>query len=386
MGRPLRIVVAPDSFKGSLEAGAVGDAMRAGILEVFPDADVVAVPVADGGEGLLDVLVPVLGGSLHSTRVAGPLPGQFVDAAWGYVDRERLAIIEMARAAGLLLVPSERRDPRITTSYGFGELIRSALDAGAHRILVGIGGTATNDGGAGMAQALGVGLLAEDGSPIGRGGVALGRLASIDLSRVDRRLEKVAVVVASDVTSPLTGPSGASCVYGPQKGASPAMVAELDHCLETYRQVILQTTGIDAQQVRGSGAAGGAGAALAVFCKAEMRLGIEVVLDAIGFDERLSHADLVITGEGRLDDQTSSGKAMAGVKARAHGRGVPVAAIVGSVQGEPDRFKGPDGFRDVRALVDGTMTVEAAIRDAARLVRMRTAQLMRDLYSAECRS
>ena len=164
------------------------------------------------------------------------------------------------------------------------------------------------------------------------------------------------------------------------------MVAELDHCLETYRQVILRATGIDAQQVRGSGAAGGAGAALAVFCRAEMRLGIEVVLDAIGFDERLSHADLVITGEGRLDDQTSSGKAMAGVKARAHARGVPVAAIVGSVQGEPERFKGPEGFCDVRALVDGTMTVEAAIRDAARLVRIRTAQLMRDLHPGERRS
>jgi glycerate kinase len=378
MGRPLRVVVAPDSFKGSLDAGAVADAIRAGIHDIHPDAEVVAVPVADGGEGLLDVLLPVLGGSRHTARVAGPLPGQSLDAAWGYVSHDRLAIIEMARAAGLMLVPPDRRDPRITTSYGFGELIRAALDAGAQRILVGIGGTATNDGGAGMAQALGVRFLAADGIPIGRGGIALERLTMIDLSDLDPRLAQCSVVVASDVSSPLTGPSGASCVYGPQKGATPAMVIELDHALERYRQVILLATGIDVQTVRGSGAAGGAGAALAVFCKADMRLGIDVVLDTIGFDERLAEADLVITGEGRLDDQTGSGKAMAGVMARAHARGVPVAAVVGSVQGDPARFKGPGGFCDVRALVEGTMTVEAAIRDAARLVRMRTSQLMRE--------
>jgi glycerate kinase len=383
MGRSLRVVVAPDSYKGSLDAVAVAEAMRAGIHEIHPDAEVIVDPIADGGEGLLDVLLPVLDGSLHTARVAGPLPGQAVDAAWGYVLRDRLAIIEMARAAGLLLVPTGRRDPRVSTSYGFGELIRAALDAGAQRILVGIGGTATNDGGAGMAQALGVRLLAEDGSPIGRGGVALERLASIDLSDVDPRLAQTSVVVASDVSSPLTGPSGASCVYGPQKGATPAMVTELDSCLERYRQVILHATGIDVQEVRGSGAAGGAGAALAVFCNAEMRLGIDVVLDAIGFDEQLKHADLVITGEGRLDDQTSAGKAMAGVMARARVRGVPVAAVVGSVQGDPERFKGPHGFCDVRALVEGTMTVEAAIRDAARLVRIRTAQLVCDLRRGE---
>ncbi len=378
-GRPLRVIVAPDSFKGSLDAAAVADAVRSGILDVLPDAEVTVAPVADGGEGLLEVLAPVLGAALQTTRVAGPLPGQFVDAAWGYVDRDRLAIIEMACAAGLLLVPPEQRDPRITTSYGFGEVIRAALHAGAKRILVGIGGTATNDGGAGMAQALGVRLLADDGTPIGRGGVALGLLASIDLSEREPLLAGARVVVASDVSSPLTGPNGASHVYGPQKGATPAMVAELDRALENYRQVIVQSTGVDVQQVPGSGAAGGAGAALAVFCNAEMRLGIDVVLDAIGFDEHLSHTDLVITGEGRLDDQTSAGKAMAGVRARAHARGVPVAAIVGSVQGDPERFKGPDGFCDVRPLVDGTITVDAAIRDASRLIRMRTTQLIRGL-------
>lgn len=382
MARPRRVVVAPDSFKGSLDAGAVAKAIGIGVRDVFPDAEIITAPVADGGEGLLDILVPVLGGVVQNARVAGPLPGQIVDAAWGYVAHDRLAIIEMARAAGLLLVPAARRDPRITTSYGFGELIRAALDAGAERILVGIGGTATNDGGAGMAQALGVLLLDEDGTPLGRGGVALGRLARIDVQEAHPRLEHVRFVVASDVTGPLTGPSGASHMFGPQKGATPAMAEELDGCLENYRRVILASTGTDVQAIAGSGAAGGAGAALAVFCRAEMRLGIDVVLDAIGFTDRLAGADLVITGEGRLDDQTSSGKAMTGVRVRARACGVPVAAIVGSVQGDRARFLGPDGFVAIRSLVEGCLTVEAAIRDAARLIRMRTGQMLGDMYGS----
>jgi glycerate 2-kinase len=379
-GRPLRVIVAPDSFKGSLDAGAVADAIGAGVREVYPDATLISSPVADGGEGLLDILLPVLGGKMHSSRVAGPLPGQMVEAAWGYVEQERLAIVEMARAAGLLLVPPDRRDPRITTSFGFGELIRAGLDAGAQRFLVGIGGTATNDGGAGLAQALGVHLLNGLGMPVGRGGIALSQLAQIDMSDVDPRLAGVTVTVASDVGSPLTGPRGASQMYGPQKGATPAMVEELDRCLENFRQVILRTTGTDVQEIPGSGAAGGAGAALAVFCRAGIRLGIDVVLDAIRFDERIEGADLVITGEGRLDDQTNAGKAMAGVRSRAHARGVRVAAVVGSVQGDAGRFQGSEGFAAVCPLVEGTITTEAAIRDAARLIRMRSAQLMRTLH------
>jgi glycerate 2-kinase len=378
MGRSLRIIVAPDSFKGSLDAGAVAEAIAAGIRDVMPDASVVLTPVADGGEGLLDVLIPVMGGTRRVANVAGPLPGQTVEAAWGYVERERLAVIEMARAAGLMLVPPDRRNPLITTSYGFGELIRAALGTGAVKVLVGIGGTATNDGGAGVLQALGVRLLDDKGLPIGRGGAALGRLGCIDVSAVHQNLSATSFVVASDVVNPLTGPEGASRVYGPQKGATPAMVEELDRCLGNFRLKILEATGIDVQEIPGSGAAGGAGAALAVFCKAEMRLGIDVVLDAIHFDGHLQGADLVITGEGRLDDQTGAGKAMAGVLRRAQAHGVRVAAVVGSVEGDPTRFKGADRFCDVRTLVEGTVTVETAIRDAARLIRMRAAQLIRD--------
>jgi glycerate 2-kinase len=381
MGRPLRIIVAPDSFKGSLDAGSVAEAIAAGIRDAAPDASVTLTPVADGGEGLLDVVIPVMGGGLRTARVAGPLPGQTVDAAWGFVERERLAVVEMARAAGLMLVPPDQRDPRITTSYGFGELIREALGAGAGRVLVGIGGTATNDGGAGMAQALGVRLLDGQGDPIGRGGAALGTLQRIDVSGVHPKLGRTSFVVASDVASPLTGPHGASQVFGPQKGATPAMVEELDRCLENFRQVIRSTTGIDVQEVPGSGAAGGAGAALAVFCKAEMRLGIDVVLDTIHFDDRLKGANLVITGEGRLDDQTGAGKAMAGVLRRAQAHNVRVAAVVGSVDGNPSRFKGPAGFCDVRPLVEGTVTVESAIREAANLIRVRAAQLIRDHFA-----
>jgi glycerate 2-kinase len=380
MGRSLRIIVAPDSFKGSLGAGAVAEAIGAGIRDVLPDASVLMMPVADGGEGLLDVLIPVLGGELRSANVTGPLPAQTVTAAWGYVGREHLAVIEMARAAGLMLVPPDRRDPRITTSYGFGELIRAALEAGAMKVLLGIGGTATNDGGAGVAQALGVRLLDDRGNPVGRGGIALGSVRRIDLSHIEPALTHTSFVVASDVASPLTGPLGASYVYGPQKGATPAIAQELDRCLENFRQVLLSTMGIDVQEIPGSGAAGGAGAALAVFCKAEMRPGIDVVLDAIHFDDNVRGADLVITGEGCLDDQTSSGKAMAGVLRRARSHSVPVAAVVGSVEGDPARFKGADKFCEIRQLVDDTVSVEAAIKDAGRLVRLRAARLLRDLH------
>jgi glycerate 2-kinase len=374
---PYRVVVAPDSFKGSLDARAVAAAIGAGVRDAIPDAVVVERPVADGGEGLLDVLLPALGGEKRITSVCGPLPGQTVEAAWGYVAGERLAIIEMARAAGLTLVPPERRDPRITTTYGFGELIVAALDAGAERVLVGIGGTATNDGGAGMAEALGVRFLDQDGNRIGRGGASLCGLARIDTSGSDGRMARTSVVVASDVGNPLTGPEGASAVYGPQKGATPAMVEELDRCMERYRQVIREQAGVDVQTIRGSGAAGGAGAALAVFCKAQMRSGIDVVLDAIGFEKCLEGADLVITGEGRLDAQTKSGKALDGILRRARASGVPVAAVVGSMEGDRRSYVRTDAFCDVIGLVDEQTSIAEAIAGAPLLLRRRAETLVR---------
>ena len=374
---PYRVVVAPDSFKGSLDARAVAAAIGAGVRDAVPDAAVLERPVADGGEGLLDVLLPVLGGEERTTMVCGPLQGQQVPAAWGYVAQDRLAIIEMARAAGLMLVPPDRRDPRTTTTFGFGELILAALAAGAEKILAGIGGTATNDGGAGMAEALGVQLLDEAGKPVGRGGGALCKLARIDVSHLDTRLRRIAVIVASDVANPLTGPEGASHVYGPQKGATPAMVEELDRCLERFRSAIRETCGMDVQSVRGSGAAGGTGAALAAFCNAGMRSGIDVVLDAIGFEKCLEGADLVITGEGRLDEQTRSGKALDGVVRRSHALGIPVAAIVGSVKGDPGHYIRPDAFCDVIALVDEETPVAEALANAPRLLRQRTETLLR---------
>jgi glycerate kinase len=355
----------------------VAAAIGTGVRDAVPDAVVVECPVADGGEGLLDILLPALGGEERTTSVCGPLPGQTIEAAWGFVARERLAIIEMARAAGLLLVPPERRDPRITTTFGFGELIVAALDAGAERILVGIGGTATNDGGAGMAEALGIRFLGQDGNPIGRGGASLCSLARIDISGADERLVRTSVVVASDVGNPLTGPEGASAVYGPQKGATPVMVEELDRCMEHYRQVLREHAGVDVQTIRGSGAAGGAGTALAVFCKAQMRSGIDVVLDAIGFEKCLEGADLVITGEGRLDAQTKSGKALDGVLRRAHASGVPVAAVVGSMEGDRRSYVRTDAYCDLIGLVDEETTIALAIASAPLLLRRRAETLVR---------
>lgn len=357
--------------------------MGAGVRDVLPDVEVIQCPVADGGEGLLDILLPALGGTGRTGVVSGPLPGQTVEAAWGYVSGERLAIIEMARAAGLGLVPEAQRDPRITTTFGVGELIRAALDAGAVRMLIGIGGSATNDGGAGMAEALGVRFLDTDGVSLARGGAALRTLAAIDLSACDPRLRDVEIIVASDVTNPLTGPLGASRVYGPQKGASPAIVEELDRCLEHYGAVLRRTCGIDVAVIPGGGAAGGLGAALAVFCRARIRPGIDVVLDAVGFDAHLRNAGLVITGEGRLDAQTSAGKAMHGILQRALSARVPVAAVVGSVTGDPAGFIGPDRFADVITLVSADVTAAQAMRETASLVRRRTATLIDRMYGHE---
>jgi glycerate 2-kinase len=355
--------------------------MAEGVADVLPSARVMLYPLSDGGEGLLNVLLPPLGGEIRKARVAGPLPGQQVDARWGFVKESYTGIIEMAEASGLGLVPVQQRNPLFATTFGMGQLMRYALDEGARTLLVGIGGSATNDGGAGMARALGVHFRDAQGSGLPPGGAALLHLASIDTTTLDPRLADTHVIVASDVRNPLTGPEGASAVFGPQKGATPEEAQLLDAALEVYRKILLEELHIDVQSIPGSGAAGGTGAALAVFCKAEMRPGIDVVLDAIHFNDHLQGTDLVITGEGRLDDQTASGKAMAGVLRRAQTHGVRVAAVVGSVEGDPTRFKGADRFCEVRALVEGTVTVEAAIRDAAKLTRMRAAQLIRDLFT-----
>jgi len=370
------VLVAPDSFKGSLDAAEVADAVSRGVSEVLPGCTVVCLPVSDGGEGLVDVLASAFRGEFVRSRVSGPLPGQQVEARWGIGAEGKIAIIEMAEAAGLLLVPPDRRDPKRTTTFGVGELLVSALDRGVDSIIIGIGGSATNDGGAGMAEALGVRFLDAAGMPLERGGAALLGLTSIDVRGLDKRLKRVNIEVACDVNNPLVGPNGASAVFGPQKGGTPADVELLERALDRYREVLAGSLGIDVQAIPGSGAAGGLGAGLAAFCHARLKRGIDIVLDATGFDEQMGNADLVITGEGRIDMQTRYGKTIAGVMERARRYGKPVIAVVGSVEGEMDSYIGGEGMLDMISLVNDSTSVQQAISSAGDLVRRRTKEIL----------
>ena len=372
----IAILIAPDSYKGSVSAQEAAEAMREGVRDALPAARVVMIPLSDGGEGLLSVLLPTLGGEVCKTMVSGPLPGQQVEARWGYVESSRTAIVETAEAAGLGLVPEDKRDPLITTTFGVGELITHALDRGARTLFIGIGGSATNDGGAGMAQALGVRLRDDAGNILPRGGAALLRLTSIEMKGMDQRIKEATILVACDVRNPLTGPEGASAVFGPQKGASPDDVALLDAALMNYREILRETAHIDVQQVAGSGAAGGLGAGLLAFCGATLRPGIDLVLDQTGFDAALAKADLVLTGEGRIDDQTRYGKVLSGVLSRAQRRGIPVAAIVGDINGKRSDFVGAEGLVDLAVLVDEHTAVHEAMADALLHIRRKTAELV----------
>ena len=295
---------------------------------MWPDAVVLEVPVADGGDGTVEALVSAKQGEYRVAEVDGPL-GEPVKATFGLIDRGRTAVVELATASGLVLVPESRRDPRRASTYGFGQLLESARRTGARQVIAGIGGSATNDGGAGMAQALGYRLLDARGRDLPRGGEALARLGRIDTSGFDPAWRKVAVEVACDVTNPLTGPHGASAVYGPQKGADPAAVRELNAALAHLAYVIKRDLGKDVAGVPGAGAAGGTGAGLIAFLDASLVPGGPLVVDAAGFDRALKGADLVITGEGRVDEQSAYGKAPGEVAKRARAAGVPVLLIAG---------------------------------------------------------
>src|ERR1700716_687795 len=330
----MRIVIAPNAFKGSLSALEAAEAISEGVHVAAADAEIVLVPIADGGDGTVEALVAATQGERRTRRVRGPL-GDPVDAEYGLIDRGSTAVIEMAKAAGLALVPPERRDPRITTTYGVGELMQHAYDDGARHFIVGIGGSATNDGGAGMAQALGYHLLDENGLELPPGGLALKRLARIHVGGVHANWKEAEVDVACDVTNPLTGPSGASAVYGPQKGATPEMVADLDAALRHFAEIIRRDLEIDVEHIPGAGAAGGLGAGLVAFTGARLRPGAEMVMEALRLDERLIGGVLVITGGGRLGPQTARfGKGARAVARHARQAGIPVVAVGGSVADE----------------------------------------------------
>ena len=326
----MKIVIAPDSYKESLSALEVATHIEAGFREVFPNASYVKLPVADGGEGTVEAMVAATDGEIIEVDVTGPL-GEPVKAFYGISGDKQQAFIEMAAASGLELVPPELRNPLNTTSWGTGELIGYALDSGVKSILIGIGGSATNDGGIGMVQALGARLLDSDGEPLGFGGREVARLASIDVTALDKRLKECRIEVACDVTNLLTGKEGASAIFGPQKGATPQMVEELDQALEHFAKIISRDLDINVLELSGGGAAGGMGAALYAFCGAQLRQGIEIVTEALKLDELVRDADLVITGEGRIDSQSIHGKVPIGVAKVAKRYNKPVIGIAGSL-------------------------------------------------------
>ncbi len=373
----MRIVVAPDSFKGSLSAVAVAKAMEAGILAVFPAAEVKKVPIADGGEGTVEALVLATGGCVITEKVAGPL-GDTVEAGWGLLGDGETAVIEMAAASGLTLVPKERRNPRATSTYGTGQLIKAALDRGIRKLIIGIGGSATNDGGTGMARALGVRFLDAGGAELPDGGAPLARLARIDMSGADPRLAAAQIMVACDVDNPLCGPRGASAVYGPQKGATPEMVAELDAALANYAAVAQAATGKDVANLPGAGAAGGLGAGLMFFTPAALRPGVEIVLEATGFADLVKDAALVITGEGNTDFQTAHGKAPVGVAKVAKQFGVPTVCLSGGLGKGCDAVL-EQGVDALLSVVPQPMTLEDCMCSAAELINAGTARLCRVL-------
>ena len=331
----MRIVIAPDSFKGCLNALNVALAMSRGVQRVYPESVIDLIPMADGGEGTVEAILRAVRGEKIEINVVDPL-GRSIRAAYGLIDNGLTAIIEMAAASGLTLLSDEERNPRMTSTQGTGELIRDAMDRGVKKILLGIGGSATNDGGAGLAVALGVRLLDAQGKELPQGGAALVNLVNIDMSGLDPRLEKVQIEVACDVQNLLCGPEGASAVYGPQKGANPEDIRVMEAALQNFGERLSVLTGTNLLKLVGGGAAGGLGAGVVGFLGAKLRPGSQMVLEVANADEKIQHADLVLTGEGRTDFQTAYGKVPVGVAAIAKKYKVPVLVISGAVEGPPD--------------------------------------------------
>jgi glycerate kinase len=359
----MRVIVAPDKFEGSLTAGQAARAIRAGLLRARPDAEVVGLPVGDGGAGTLEALVAA-GFERVPVPASGPT-GEPVAAAIA-VQGDR-SFVEMAEASGLKRLPGGRRAPLEATTYGTGELLRAALDRGVREVVLGIGGSATTDGGAGMAAALGARFLDQAGAELPPGGAALLRLARVDTAGLDPRLRHVVVTVAADVDNPLVGPQGAAHVFGPQKGAGPDDVLLLDSALRRYARVLAADLGVDVADIPGAGAAGGLGAGAIAFLGARLRSGIELVLDLVGFHEAVATADLVVTGEGKLDGQSLRGKAPVGVARAATAHGVPVVALAGVVE-VADRELRAAGFEEALALTDLEPDPARSIAEAAPLL------------------
>ncbi|HEV8228853.1 MAG TPA: glycerate kinase [Candidatus Limnocylindria bacterium] len=373
-----RVLIAPQSFKGSADAVAVASAIARGLRRVWPRAECVELPLADGGEGTVRALVRATGGETRHARARDPL-GREIDAEWGVLGDRTTAVVEMAAASGLPLLRQDERDPRVTSTHGTGDLILAAAASGAQRVVIGIGGSATNDGGSGMARAFGYRFLDAHGADLPEGGAALARLARIE-GQTDPRLIRPAIDVACDVRNPLLGPEGATAVYGPQKGATPEMIRALEAALTRYADVVERFVGRNVRDVPGAGAAGGLGAGLIAFVDARLVSGALLVLDAVGFDRRLVGADLVVTGEGRIDGQSVYGKLTHAVTQAAKRRGVPVVAVAGIIGAGHEAMRDA-GIERIETLANGADDRDAAMRDplprieaaAERLARARAA-------------
>jgi glycerate kinase len=370
----MKIIVAPDSFKGSRSSIEVADLIEKGIRNVYPDAEIVKIPIADGGEGTVDAAVSGADGEYREMKVRGPL-GDPVKAKYGILKGGR-AVIEMAAASGLPLVPENKRNPLFTTTYGTGELIESALEEGCREFLLGIGGSATTDAGMGMAQALGYSFKDKDGNELGDGGGELAKLVEIDSSGADPRVAESRFTVASDVNNPLYGKEGAAYIYGPQKGATPEMVKELDANLRLFAKVVEKTLGRDISQIPGAGAAGGLGAGLIVFCGAELKSGIQAVLDIVGFDNHIESTDLVITGEGAIDGQSTYGKVPVGIAQRVQKHDIPVLAIVGNIGPGAENVYN-FGIHGIMSTVNKAMPLSEAMANSAALLEEAAERVMR---------
>jgi glycerate 2-kinase len=369
------VIVAPDKFKGSLSAPEAARAIARGVLRASPGASVDLIPMADGGEGTVEALVDATGGTFHDAQVRGPL-GSTVRARFGLLGDGTTAVLEMAAASGLVLIATEARDPRRATTYGTGELLRAALDRGASTVILGIGGSATNDGGAGLAQALGARLLDVDVDELPPGGAALSRLDRIDPSGLDPRLARTTLRVACDVANPLCGPRGASAVYGPQKGATPEDVAALDAALARFARIVRRDLDHDVADLPGAGAAGGLGAGLVAFAGGELTPGVDLVIEAVGLRSRLEGATLCLTGEGSLDGSSAFGKTAVGVARLARTLGVPCLALAGMI-GEGAEEVLSQGIDAYTSIAPGPGPLDAAIIEVATRLERATEQFVR---------
>jgi glycerate kinase len=371
----MKIVIAPDSFKGTFTAGEAADIIERGVKKVFASSEIVKVPMADGGEGTVCALVEATGGKVIKLQVMGPLLEK-VEAFYGILGDSETAVIESAAASGILLVKTEDLNPMKATTYGTGELIKDALDRGCRRFIIGLGGSATNDGGAGMVAALGARLMGEDGEEIELGGGNLDKLCCIDCSKLDKRLADCLIVAACDVNNPLCGESGASYVFAPQKGADAQMVDTLDHCLAHFASIVKRDVGVDITDIPGAGAAGGLGGGLVAFLGANLEKGVDIVVRAAELEARLKDADLVITGEGSMDHQTTFGKTPLGVARTARKMGIHVIAIAGSIE-RGCKSLYDSGFDCIIPTVECPTTLHDAMKNGSILLECAAERAMR---------